>query len=385
MADRASRDVPGGRDGNGEDPLADLEQARAALADVEAELDEYGRETVEAVASAYRQATRLLDRYEESATGTGQETFRTYLQFQEEVASLVESVDDDLPAADAFDEAAETLDQRTLRESHFEEARETLAPAERFVDLVERESDVDERVREARHAARRELKRLRERADELETLEAAGEADLDAPVERVQAPVEAYNDAVAEEFERFKRTASARRVLSFVDATRQYPLVEYRQPPPELLEYVTEKPAGEESIDDLLEYADYSSSKLDHYVEDPGELRARVAVHRTYLERLDAAPLTVSWPPPERGVLRRRTRELVSVVDRFADEETVAALRRVRECTWDDEYDRIHRAATARADMTEAERERVQSGAVGEELAAVRDRIDRLETALEAE
>jgi hypothetical protein len=381
MADGVGHTTDGNAEG-GEAPLAELERARAALADVEAELDDHGRETVEAVASAFQQTTRLLDRYEETATGTGRETFKSYLEFQEEVASLVESVDDDLPVADAFEEAAEVLDQRTLRESHFESARETLAPAERFVDLVERESAAAERVREARHAARRELKRLREREGELEALQAAGEVDLDAPVERVRDPVEAYNDAVSGEFDRFTREASARRVLSFVDATRQYPLVEYRQPPAELLEYVTDESAGEEPIPDLLEYADYSNSKLDHYVDDPGKLRARVAVHRTYLERLDAAPLTVTWPPPERGVLRRRARELVSVVDRFADEETVAALRRVRDLTRDDEYERIRRAAAARDDITEAERERVQSGAVAEDLASVRDRIDRLETAL---
>jgi hypothetical protein len=92
----------------------------------------------------------------------------------------------------------------------------------------------------------------------------------------------------------------------------------------------------------------------------------------------------VEWPPAEAESLRFRAEELVSLVDAFADEETVTALRDVRERTRREEYDRLRTAAVARSELDEDERVRVKSGTVESELEAARDERGRLEEALEA-
>jgi hypothetical protein len=367
--------------------LEELSAARTALADAEAEIEaaagDADEEAIETVAGAAERAERMFARYEETATGTGRETFQNYLEFQEEFVSLVEGVDDDLPGAEAFDEAEELLDQRTLRERHFAEAREVLAPARRFRELLERREEARARVRDAETDARAARRALSTHVEELERLAALGEADLDAPVDRLREPIEAYDDAVREAFATFKREASARDLLSFVETTEAYPLVEFRRPPSELREYVESSPAGTEPVPTLLEYADYSASKLGHYVDDPGALRARVGTHRTYLKRLDGEPLTVGWPPPNAGTLRRRAEELVSVVGRFAEEECVARLREVRSLAGDPEYEHLRTAAVARTEVDDDERERIRSGAVEAELERARALTERLTEAVE--
>jgi hypothetical protein len=365
---------------------AEADRARSAFADLEAtatEVDDHGEAAVDEVAGAYRRASDLLDRYEEPASGTGRETFQKFVEFQGAFETLVEEIDEDLPGADAFEETAEYLDQRRLSVEDFERARELLGPAARYADLLDRRTDARDRLREARKALERAARELDAAIAELEELQALGEADLDAPVERLRDPITAYEEAVREAFATFRAESSAREVLGFVAATESYPLVDYRQPPPELLSYVESKPAGEEPIDTLLEYADYSPTKLDHYVADVGALRSTVAVHRTYLERLDADPLTIGWPPPDAGVLARRTDELVSVVGRFALEEVVAALRTVRALPRETDYERLRRSAEAQTGLDETLVARLRSGAVEDALAAARERRSAVDTALE--
>jgi hypothetical protein len=364
---------------SGDDAAAELEAAREELRAAEDAVEATGEERVFAAADAYRQATDLLDRYVDDATGTGD--FAAYVEFQDRFLGLVEDLDD-VPAVDAFEEAAELLDKRRLSEADFERARELLEPAREMVAKLERRDAAEESLRAAESEANRRLKAVEERIDELERLQSLGEADLDAPTERLREPVETYDEGVRDDFEAFLSAASAREVLAFVATTESYPLVSFRQPPTELREYVESKAAGEEPIPKLLEYADYSPSKLDHYVDDPGALRTRVAVHRTYLERLGADSLTVGWPPPTADRLRHRAAELVSVVGRFADEETVAALRRVRDLPRTTDYERLRTAAEARAELTEDERERIAAGSVAAELDSLRDERARLRDAL---
>ncbi|WP_338740446.1 DUF7118 family protein [Haloplanus salilacus] len=363
------------------DPAAALRAARSDVADARAAVEDHGEERLQAVRTAYREATDLLDRYEGRATGTGD--FAAFVEFQEAFVELVEGLDDDLPARDAFEAANDILDQRRLGEDDFERAREALDPAADRVALLSERAAAEERREAARRDARQRLRDLTDRIEYLERLRRLGEADLDAPVERLRDPVESYNEAVEAAWTTFKREASAREVFRVVEASEAYPLAAFRRPPPELREYVTTYAAGEESIPTLLTYADYSSSKLSHYVDDPAALRTRVATHRTYLERLDADPLTVDWPPPAAGTLRHRAGELVSVTARFAPDDVVAAARRLRTLPDEVAYGRLRETAMARDELDDTERERLAEGAVESELEEARAERERLEAALD--
>ncbi len=376
--------------GDGESTAALLDRARSAAERVERLASEaarareavadVGERRVTAAADAHDEAVALLDRYEERATGTG--NFEAYLEFQGRFLELVEGLDDDLPGHESFEEAGDAMDRRRLRERDFDRAREALAEVERYRDMLDRQADAADRHRSARHDAREVRDAVADRIAALERTRELGDADLDAPVERIRAPVTAHDEAVREAFDEFYREASARDLFAWLETTESYPLVGLRRPPRGVREYVEHHAAGERPVADLLEYADYSASKLAHYVDDPGALRAKVAAHRTYLERLDAEPLTVGWPPPDAERLRWLGEELVAVVGRFADEETVARTRTVRNLPRETDYERLRRAAVAREELDEAERERLRDGRVAEDLEALREARAGLDTAL---
>jgi hypothetical protein len=160
---------------------------------------------------------------------------------------------------------------------------------------------------------------------------------------------------------------------------------------------------------ELVEYADYSPSKLEHYVDDPGALRTSVAVHQTYLDRLDAAAFCVGWPPAEAATLRARLDEVAPFVRRLesaltdddsGDDESSnaatddagdaadataieAARRRLARFTRRDNYERLREVAVAEAELTDDEYDRVANGAVDDDLAAVTDAISEIEAALD--
>lgn len=358
-----------------------LREARAAVDDAESAVADRGEEGVDRAVGAYRRATRLLDEYEDSATGTGD--FQAYLRFQDEFLGLVSDLPEDVPARGAFEAAAERMDRRRLRRRDFDGARDDLEPVADLAALLDRREEARERLREARRDATLRLKELDVRADELADLVALTEADLDAPIDVLHEPIEAYADDVREEFGRWKEEAPARDVLDLAATASSYPLVDFRSPPRDVLDYVRENDAGDHPIPKLLDLTDYSGSKLSHYVDDPGALQTTVAVHRTALERLDAEPLVVSWPPPGAETLRRRADEVISLLDRFASEPTVAALRRVRDLSRRDDYDRLRTAASARDGVTDEQLTRLKSGAAEAELDAVRDAHDRLAATLD--
>lgn len=364
------------------DPVAELERADETYERLLAEVEGVGEARLRDLASAYRNFEKLLERHEDTATGYGD--FQEYVAFQEELEAFVDRLDDDLLARDAFEAADDELQKRRLSTDDFENAREALEPARELVDRYDDWRDAATRYREARAAVKRHKRDLDERIADLRRVLSLGAADLDAPVERLREPIVAYNEAVRDAFTEFKRETSAREVFDFVETTRAYPLVEYRQPPARLREFVDRADLGEESIPKLLEYADYSQSKLDHYVDEPHELKRHVATNRTYLERLDAGPLVVAWPPPPASKLRWHAREFVAVVARFAPEDVVAKARTVCELARDpEEYGRLREAAHALDELDDDERERLQSGEVTAELDRRRAERDRLVEALD--
>jgi hypothetical protein len=379
----STRSEPASDDGERvEELVAELREARERVEELEARVEEVGEEELERVADAYNGATRLLERYEDRATDY--DDFQGYVEFQETFVDFVEGLDDDLPAREGFEAADETFQKSRLNEEDFERAREQLAEAREYASLLSDYREARGRRSDAEHAVRSRLRDVEERVDDLERTLALGAADLDAPVEALSDPIEAYDEAVREAFEAFKHEAPAREVFALVAVTASYPLVDFRSPPTRLREYVESSDVGEEPIPKLLEYADYSASKLDHYVDRPHELKRHVATNRTYLDRLDAGPLTVEWPPPPMSKLRYRTREYEAVVRRFAPEEVVGALREVRRLATDPEwYGDLREAAHAIDELDEEGRAMLERDAVEPALREAREKRDRLREALD--
>jgi len=360
--------------------VAALRDARETLADAEAAVDEYGADSLAALQAALRDLDALFEQYEDDATGTGD--FQAYLSFQDDIVALVEGFDDDLPERDVFESLLELFKQRRLSEADFDEARDRLRDAR---DLVERLDALDEARGEYRKTRSRVADAADEYADEvadLERLQRLGNADLDAPVADLRGPIEEYDDAVTDAFRTFRREAPAREFLDFVETTEAYPLVGFEPVPEDLADFVATRPAGEESIPTLLDYAGYSPSKLEHYVDAPRTLKRAVGGNRTYLDRLDADPLTVDWPPAAAADLQYRLDELVSVVARFAGDDVLEPLHAVRQWVYSDDYDRLRDAAVATHELTDEEKQRIAAG-VEDDLQRARANEQRLRDALD--
>lgn len=361
--------------------ISRLEAAREERARMDDRIAEIGEDHLRDLQEAHEQITALLGRYEERATGSGD--FKAFIEFQEGLSELVEDLPSDLPKRDVFEDIDERLQKRRLTESDFEDARTRLSGVEDLIGRLDRRREAANRVRSLERQVREAIHETHQEIDRLETVTSLGEADLDAPVEELREPVETYNESVRRAFESFRNTAPAREVLGLVETTQQYPLVDFGDPPEGLAEFLETAPAGEEPIGTLLEYTEFSRSKLGHFVETPATFKRIVGGNRTYLERLDAEPLTVSWPPPDPASLRWRARELISVLNRFVPPETVAALDEVRELARDEEtYQRLRQTARARAELSDGERDQIADGRIESELSAARERLEDLESAL---
>jgi hypothetical protein len=363
-----------------EDPVAALAAADERYRERQAAVDEVGESALQTVATAHEELTALLDRSEETATGTGE--FEAFLEFQGRVATLVEDLPADLPRREAFEDVSEVLHARTLRHKHFARAREHLSAVEPLVERLERRDDALAAYREARRDAVERREEAAARVERLESLVAYADVDWDAPVEVLQRPVAAYNDAVDAAVGSFRSAASARAFLRWVDTVaRAYPLAGLDAPPRDVVDYLDRAAVGEEPLPTVLEYADYSRSKLDHYVDDPGRFLAVVGGSETALARDVADALAVAWPPPPAASLRFRCDELVAATGRLA-EAPAARCREVRALTRRADYDRLRATAAAEDALDAAARERVASGEAATSLAAARRTLAGLDRAL---
>ncbi|MFC6753767.1 DUF7118 family protein, partial [Halorubrum tibetense] len=274
------------------------------------------------------------------------------------------------------------VDKRRLSEADFAAAREALDPAGAYVDLLTDRDDATDEYRAARKAAREAHDDLTARLAALREVADMADADLDADVARLRDPVEEYNESVREAFRSFYRSASARDVFAFLDRADDTPFVDADLPPADLREYVAEYAAGEEPLPTLLEYADYSNSKLDHYVDDPGALRTAVAVHKTFIDRIDGEPLTIDWPPAPGDELAYEIDELIPLVSRVAGDETVATLRSIRDLARSDEYERLRRAAEVRDALDDPELALLESGAIDDRVREAERTLELVEDVL---
>lgn len=368
-------------EGDTPDHLEALEMAHDEYRSLTADIESIGRDHLEEFANLVIDLDRLVEQFEDRATGTGD--FGGYIAFREQVTSLVENAPDDVPHREELERIAETADKRRLSEGDFETIRHTLSDIRPTSRLIDREEEARLAYRDARREAISHRNEIDDRIDELKELRALADVDFDAPIEDIQEPIEGYNAAVRSAFQAYIQQTPASEVLDLFSLTDTYPLVSMEAPPDRLCDYLEELPEAL-TVPELLEYADYSRSKLDHYVDDPEALKTAVSADRTYLERLSANPFEIEWPPPSASVLTWTVRELISITGRFADEECLAALRNVRACVRErDRFDQLREVALARTRLDDAERERIQSGELEDEREQLISQRDRLEAALE--
>ena len=362
-------------------PVAELDQREQRLERAEERVAEFGEEKLQRLADVYHEFVGILDRYEDQVTDDGGDV-QTNIEFQSQIAEVSKQLSDDLLLSETFRECDEYLQQKWFSESDFEHVYEQLDPVSDLVGRLEERDAALEAYRESRRDVRYRIRELDEEINELERLSRLGNADLDAPTGRLREPIEAYNDAVTDAFEAFRRNSSAREVLAFVAAMADYPLVPFEYPPEGLLRYVGEREPGTETISQLLAYADYSRSKLDHYVDDPGALKHTIGGKQTFLERLDAAPLRIGWPPPAATDLEYRCRELTAAVNRFAP-DAVEPLRDVAALPRERNYERLRNAAQAREELTDVERDRIATEDIEGQLGGLREEREHLQGALD--
>ena len=362
-------------------PVAELDQREQRLERAEERVAEFGEEKLQRLADVYHEFVGILDRYEDQVTDDGGD-IQTNIEFQSQVAEVSKQLSDDLLLSETFRECDEYLQQKWFSESDFEHVYEQLDPVSDLVGRLEERDAALEAYRETRRDVRYRIRELDEEINELERLSRLGNADLDAPTGRLREPIEAYNDAVTDAFEAFRRNSSAREVLAFVAAMADYPLVPFEYPPEGLLRYVREREPGIETISQLLAYADYSRSKLDHYVDDPGALKHTIGGKQTFLERLDAAPLRIGWPPPAATDLEYRCRELTAAVNRFAP-DAVEPLRDVAALPRERNYERLRNAAQAREELTDVERDRIATEDIEGQIEGLREEREHLQGALD--
>ncbi|MFP4174208.1 MAG: hypothetical protein ACLFSW_00320 [Halobacteriales archaeon] len=333
-----------------------------------AEVREVGEDRAERTRDVYRRIDDAFDEYREDATGHGE--FGRFVEFQNVVIDIEESVEEeDIYRAGDIERALSHLDANTLHDKHFRRARGDMEDVRDFVETYERYVELGDNLRdELSDLERRADERAREIRRKEKALEKARRAE-GVDVSRLREAVEGYNERVREGFETFVRDAPAVDVARLGERTHGAPLVDdapiERGTAKRLARYV-----DDETVDRVLELADSSDAKLSHYVDDPDGFRD--AVPRTYFETADGSRFELSYDPE--GVVRRRAEELVSLVRRFADDETVMALRRVRDMAANGTYGEMRRALVAREEAG------ADVDAIRDELDELRDEKERAET-----
>lgn len=363
------------------DPVTRLRRHDKDLEAAQERVDEYGEAELQALADAYKEFTDLLERYQEQVVGD-EGDIQTIVEFQSQIDAVMSDISSDTLRYETFEECDEYLQQKWFSDSDFEHVSELLEPVDDLVERLRARNESREAYRNARRDVTTRHRELHEELTHLEDLAALADADLDAPTERLREPIETYNDDAKEVFREFYRNESAREVVAFLEEMEWYPLVGFEAPPEELAEYITNHPPGEEPIPTVLEYAEYSRSKLQHYVDEPNKLKHAVEHHRAYFDKLDADPLCVGWPPLTATELEWRCSELTAAVNRI-EPSVVEQLRDVAALPGETEYERLRNSAVVKQDLTPEERERLRTGEIEDELEAVRAEFERLGEALE--
>jgi cell division protein FtsB len=336
---------------------------------------EVGEERAEETHDIYETVDDKLESYRDEATGHGD--FEKYIELRGFVANTEEDLEE-VYMGDAFESALSHLEARTLRDKHFRRARADLEDVKNFAETYERYEQLKDELKDELRSLEKRKKELRNEVQETEERLKKARSAEDIDASPLREAVETYNESVREDFEAFVNEAPAVEVARLGEKTLDAPLVDDAPVEDGVAERLS-RYVDDETVGRVLELAGASDGKLSHYIEDTDGFRD--AVPRTFFETASPKPFELSYEPE--GVVRKRVPELVRLVSSFADEETVAVLRRIGATAERGEYGRMRRAIVAGEEAgagTEEIEERLEE--LRAENEDVEDRISRLRSAL---
>lgn len=357
----------------------DLDEAIQELTQKRRTLREEGIEEVREARGLYHELQRYIDRYREPATGHGD--FESYIEFQSVLAEIEEQLDGGVYGERGFRDAIQRFESRTLREKHFRRAENDLQGVRETVEVLERVEEIEDELRSERGRLGKRRKELEREIDDLERgIREASEAP-DADASRLESLLDSYNEAVEREYESWLSSAAAREVVGHVYRASGMPLIEAEGVDRSTVEALEVSEVGDESVERLLELAEYSDSKLQHYVDDPTRFRSELPT--AWFRVADAEPYKLS-PDMQEGVVERLVPELVRVVSEFASERTIEVLREIGDLARCGRYSGMRRALMARQTTGGVDAESLQEEKQGmeRELDQVRDDLERIDEAL---
>ena len=342
------------------DKIEEYEKVRETVRDV-------GEERAERTHDLYVTVDKDLEKYREDATGHGE--FKKYIELRSIAAGVEEEIEEeDVHRGEEFESAMSHLDARTLRDKHFRRARADLEDVAEFAETYERYEELEKELKDELRSLEKRKKELENEIEDTEDrLEKARKAEeIDASP--LREAVESYNERVHDDFDDFVSEASGVEVARLGEKTLDAPLVDNAPVEDGVAERLS-RYVEDETVGRVLELADASDGKLSHYVDDTDGFRD--AVPRTFFETASAERFEISYEPE--NVVRRRVPELVRLVSSFADEQTVAVLRRIGGMAERGEYESMRRAVVA-GEEAGADAEEIEESM--EELRAERERVE---------
>ncbi|MDY6765077.1 MAG: hypothetical protein SV377_05240 [Halobacteria archaeon] len=354
--------------------IQELKRARQRIEDI-------GLEKAKKTHDFYSELSETMDEYREDAVGTGD--FETYVEFQGILDDMLERVkknQDEIHRPEDFERVIDDFEKRVIRESDFRHAESTLSDVRELSETIDRINEIEKELRYEKGKLERRKSELESRLKSIKRKidTAKGVSDIDpSPLVSL---IESYNSSVETDFEEFYNNAPAIKVARIGEKARDFPLADIKPLDKETVRILERTGMGRKTVSEVLEYADYSDSKLSHYIDKPEEFRRNVS--QTWFKLLSADDFKISVETPQ-NLIKHKVPELVRVVGEFGSDETVRKLREIHSIAERGEYAPMRRAYLSEKETGDKNLEDLQEEKedIESEIGEIKSKIDEIESA----
>lgn len=355
------------------------------LRDLERRIEELGPGRLDRVEFLLSELKGLVREYEDK-----DRTFKTHRSLRMTLDRLARRIQKSYENEEIGEEV-EHFDKALVhaRDWHWKDTRRALEPLEEIAGLRDERNRVEKEIRRQKKARRKKRRELEERARRLRSLR---DTRLDPGAEEyihsIQERLDRVNERIVGVLDALVSNAPTREVIRLLGDVGIRPELGLPRAPDKsgLMGFLGSHPVGNEPIYRVLEYADYSDSRLSHYVDRPREFKDAMSANLAYLEKItDIRRLAPKLQVEPGGMLARRLSALTSLVSRagsLVEKDTsglVQELREMRREVLSGEYARHFSSYRRIQRLSQEERRLVEAGAVEDELAEVERRLEDYE------